>query len=531
MSLAGRLTAFFLATLAVVLIGFSATLYLLAHTYLYRQVDDRLEAALDTLAASSEATPEGVEWEPQQQRLSLGQDVDVTQVRWAVYAGRGRLVDHSRNLGALGLFEESVPVAATADPALQLAQRDGQPWGLRQRRLQSSPAPSAALSDADERQRDAPPPLPPAERGKGEGGEKGQPDPIYPVLILRAAVSLQPLQATLRTLVIALPGLSVGVWLLAALLGRRLCRRALAPVTCMADTARAMNAVDLGQRLPGPGTHDELADLGTAFNDLLSRLQEAFERQRRFTGAASHQLRTPLAVMLGQVEVALRRERPPAEYQRVLEIVAQQTGRLQRIVEMLLFLARADAESAAPELTNVPVGPWLQDHLRGWAAHPRASDIRLVLPSDRRDKPDGSPARGEGEGELHARAHAPLLGQVVDILLDNACKYSRPGTPITVSYHGDRAYVRLVVEDQGCGIDPSELPHVFDPFYRSPRLQDIGGVGLGLTIARRVTDALGGLLEVQSEPGHGSRFGVRLARGGVCLARGGVDPRRQTAPG
>jgi signal transduction histidine kinase len=204
--------------------------------------------------------------------------------------------------------------------------------------------------------------------------------------------------------------------------------------------------------------------------------------------------------MLGQVEVALRRERPPAEYQRVMEIVAAQTGRMQRMVEMLLFLARADAEAAAPELATVALGPWLQDHLRGWATHPRAADIRLV-PTE--------------EEPLCAWVHAPLLGQVVDILLDNACKYSRPGTPVTVSVQGDGTHLRLVVEDQGCGIDPSERAHVFDPFYRSPRLQErgVGGVGLGLTIARRVTHAMGGGIEVQSEPGHGSRFGVRLAVG------------------
>jgi signal transduction histidine kinase len=269
-------------------------------------------------------------------------------------------------------------------------------------------------------------------------------------------------------------------------------------VTRMASAARAITAVDLGQRLPAPGTSDALEDLGKAFNDLLSRLQEAFERQRRFTGDASHQLRTPLAVMLGQVEVALRRDRPPQEYKRVLQIVSEQAGRLQRIVEMLLFLARADAEAASPARTTLSVGPWLQDQLRNWATHPRASDIRLVLSEADR---------------LLTHVHEPLLGQVVDILLDNACKYSRPGTPITVSVRGDEAHVELVVEDQGCGIDPSDLPHVFDPFYRSPRLREmcVGGVGLGLAIARRVTSALGGAIAVHSEPGRGSRFVVRLA--------------------
>src|SRR5262249_16660156 len=132
----------------------------------------------------------------------------------------------------------------------------------------------------------------------------------YPALVLRVGASLQPAQATLWTLAYALAGTSVVIWLLAALLGRWLCQRALMPLTQMAESAREMNADALTRRLPLPGTDDELQALGAAFNELLSRLQEAFERQRRFTGDASHQLRTPLAILLGQVEVALRRERP-----------------------------------------------------------------------------------------------------------------------------------------------------------------------------------------------------------------------------
>src|SRR5437763_732045 len=136
----------------------------------------------------------------------------------------------------------------------------------------------------------------------------------------------------------------------AALAGRRLCRRALRPLTGMAAAARAISADDLGRRLPPAGTGDEVDDLGRAFNELLARLQESFERQRRFTGDASHQLRTPLAAMLGQVEVALRRERPPEEYQRVLTLVHKQSAKLREIVEMLLFLSRADAEAKRPQL-------------------------------------------------------------------------------------------------------------------------------------------------------------------------------------
>jgi signal transduction histidine kinase len=246
-----------------------------------------------------------------------------------------------------------------------------------------------------------------------------------------------------------------------------------------------------------PPTHDELEDLGQAFNGLLARLQEAYERQRRFTGEASHQLRTPLAVLLGQIEVALRRDRPAEEYRRVLEIAAVQGARLQRIVEMLLFLARADAEAALPGLERIGLRDWLVQHLAEWSGHARAADVRLAAQPDH---------------DAEVSIHPPLLGQVVDILLDNACKYSEPGTPIVLSVRQESGCVLLDVEDRGCGIDEDELPRVFEPFYRSPRLRarGAGGVGLGLAIARRVAGAMHGEITVESRPGQGSRFTVRL---------------------
>ena len=156
-----------------------------------------------------------------------------------------------------------------------------------------------------------------------------------------------PLQKSLQALAVVLSSLSLLLWLSAALVGRWLCRRALAPLTRMADAARTIHADDLGRRLPSAGTGDELEDLGRAFNDLLARLQESFERQRRFTGDASHQLRTPLTAILGQLEVLFRRDRPAEEYDRVLKLVQKQAAHLRLIVEMLLFLARADAETEA----------------------------------------------------------------------------------------------------------------------------------------------------------------------------------------
>jgi signal transduction histidine kinase len=230
---------------------------------------------------------------------------------------------------------------------------------------------------------------------------------------------------------------------------------------------------------------------------LLDRLQDSFERQRRFTGDASHQLRTPLAAMLGQAEVALRHDRTTSEYRSVLERVQDRALELRQIVEMLLFLARADAESSPPPREPLCLRAWVQNYLARWSAHPRAADLKLELPAD---------------DSLDVETNQPLLSQLVDNLLENACKYSLPGSAVTVKLRREGSAVALAVEDAGSGIPGEDLPHLFEPFYRSAasRRQGVAGVGLGLAIARRIAGALGGSLEVDSVLGQGSRFTLRL---------------------
>ena len=183
------------------------------------------------------------------------------------------------------------------------------------------------------------------------------------------------MEISLRNVALTLAGLSVVFWLLAALVGWRLCERALLPVTRMAKAACSMNAADRDQHLPIPETGDELDLLANSFNGLLDRLHQEFERQKRFTGDASHQLRTPLAALLGQLEVARRRERTVGEYQRVLDEVHGEARRLRQIVESLLFMARAESEAGRPELKPLELVSWVREHLWRWSSHERGGDL------------------------------------------------------------------------------------------------------------------------------------------------------------
>ena len=268
-------------------------------------------------------------------------------------------------------------------------------------------------------------------------------------------------------------------------------------MTRMAGVARAMSPADPHQRLPDPCTDDELADLQRAFNDLLCRLHEALERQRRFTGDASHQLRTPLTAMLGQVEVALRRDRPPEEYRDVLARVRAQAGHLHRIVEALLFLARADAEGCLDACEVADLREALAAASARWSGHPRAGDLRTEPGPD---------------GPCLARVQPLLLGQLLDNLIDNAFKYSEPGRAVVLRLRREGNAVALDVEDGGRGIAGDEMVHVFEPFYRSPASRRLGlpGVGLGLAMVQRIAAALGGTVAVKSSEGVGSRFTLWL---------------------
>jgi len=241
-------------------------------------------------------------------------------------------------------------------------------------------------------------------------------------VVLTVAVADAPVAAELRHLMLAMAGISTVIWLTAAFWGRLLCRRALAPITKMAASARSVRrtATD-GPLLEVAPSRDELEDLGRAFNELLADLRLSLERQHRFTGDASHQLRTPLTAMLASVEVALRQVRSPDEYQRVLSVVRRRGGQLRQIIESLLFLARAESDCHLPDAETIDLAGWCRSWLDSWADHPRASDLAIQI----------------GEGATPVLANPALLGQVLDNRLDNACKYSQPGSPILGAYtHG-----------------------------------------------------------------------------------------------
>lgn len=467
MTLTNRLTLFFLTALGLVLVAFSGATYVLARTHLMRQLNDRATATLDTLVAAAEVNRDGLEWERQNRQILLRGDGEPPA--WAVYDESGQWLDGSDDVThPLQGFADAGP---DAEQSRVNVTWDENHWRVVRRTLRH-PDPEAVQSRAARKR--------------------------YRVLVFVTAWPVAPVHSLLRTLAWSLGGMSMALWLVAAVGGRWVCRRALAPVTRMTEAAKGITADDLGERLPVPAARDELLDLATRFNELLARLQDSFERQRRFTGEASHQLRTPLTAMIGQMEVALRRDRDPAEYRRVLTTAIAQAGRLTGIVEALLFLARADAEARHPDLEPVDLALWLDGHLTEmWSGHPRFAELRVEVPPGEPVCVDALPA---------------LLGQTVDNLLDNAFKYSDPGSPVAVVIGRQGNAAVIAVEDRGRGIAVEDFDRVFHPFFRASVVKQagIGGVGLGLAVAARIVVALGGRIGVEARIGGGSRFVVRL---------------------
>ncbi|MGH9753137.1 MAG: sensor histidine kinase [Blastocatellia bacterium] len=320
---------------------------------------------------------------------------------------------------------------------------------------------------------------------------------------IRLGHSLETLQkATRRTLILL--GIAIPLaLLLGSYGGLLLANQALRPVDRMTRAAEHIAAGDLSERVPEPARMDELGRLAATFNDMIARLQAAFERQKQFTSDASHELRTPLAVMRGDIEITLRRERSKEEYKRALTSNLEEIIRLSRLVEDLLMLARGD--TGRVELRCEPID--MNDICRRMAEYisPLADQRGQTLIYD--------PPPGVETAPVVVSADMLRIKQLLLNLLDNAIKYTEPRGRVTLGLKTEEEVAVITVADTGRGIPPEDLPHIFERFFRrSAKTADrtAAGFGLGLSIVKWIVDSHGGRIEAKSEVGKGTEFIVRL---------------------
>lgn len=300
----------------------------------------------------------------------------------------------------------------------------------------------------------------------------------------------QTMEGVRRMFGVAIPLLILA----AAASGYFLARRSLAPVASMAEHATEISATNLHERLP-VGGGDELVRLARVINDLLDRLEASFEQQRRFMADASHELRTPTAIVRTEADVTLSKaHRDEAEYRESVGIMQDASRRLTRIVDDLFLLARSDAGHLVVHRGPIYLEDVVDDTTRGMRPLAEKRQVRLELA-------DVVEAPVEGD--------ADLLGRLLLNLMDNAIKHSPAGGLVSVGMQRTGNWVHVDVVDEGPGIPPEAQSRVFERFFRvdaartRPETSHTSGAGLGLAIARRIAEVHDGRLELaESRPGH-----------------------------
>ncbi len=460
LSIRARLAIGYAATLSLLLLIYAVFVYVIVHGRFSTEIDHRLDQEVEIAERSLTRGAAGeLLWRP----LHEG-DVGyqpLANVLWIdVHRGDGTLVKLSLGGYARGATPEPLPFTP-------------RPSGFFTARLPSGIPLRVLQVEVD------------------VAGERA---------VIRAAYAQEQLEHELASLLwvlaLGLP-LTVGA---ATLTGYWLAGRALAPVAQITEEARSISAARLDARLPVLNAHDELGQLAATFNALFSRLERSFEQLRRFTSDASHELRTPLTVIRSVGEVGLRERHDEAGYREVIGTMLEEADRLTLLTTTLLELTRAEGGSATLKWEPIDLRELARDAASLISVLAEEKNVRLIL-----DMPQ-APMMVQGDWTM--------LRQALVNLIDNAVKHSPPGATVNLVCRDEGDGVEIAVVDQGPGIAPEHLPHIFERFYRvdASRNRAEGGFGLGLAIARWAVEAHGGHLDAESRPGVGSVFRIVLPR-------------------
>lgn len=285
-----------------------------------------------------------------------------------------------------------------------------------------------------------------------------------------------------------------------------LTRRALAPVVALTDAVEKIHENNLDGKIPRSGNGDELDRLTEVFNAMTTRLDDSFHRIREFTLHASHELKTPLTVLRGETETALRDESlSAAEHERAASQL-DELRRLTRIVDGLTLLAKADAGQVALTLEPVRFDELVHDNF---------ADLQILA------EPHGIQVELESCGEISVRGDRHRLRQLLLNLTDNAVKYNQPQGRVTMSLRRSGEMAEFTITNTGAGIPSEVLPRVFDRFFRGDAAHDntIDGCGLGLSIAQWIVSAHGGKIQIVSDPSNQTIVTVQLP----CSTKGSAS--------
>lgn len=441
-----RLTLLYVAAIAVLLVVFGAVAYSLLARQLYRNLDDSLHSRAVEIQGTLKIYGREVRFEQKVSDIVMIYDADGALLQ---RLGPNVRFSHIEGIVQKALFGKASFQSATTT--------EGQDVRL-----------YAAPHNADSKTRVA-------------------------IVVGKLPGDIQALLAVFRVVII---NAGLVVVLLAGLGGLFLAERTLRPVERITGIADEIGEGDLARRIDVE-SEDELGHLASTLNGMIGRLEEAFDKQRRFVADASHELRTPLAVMQAEVSLALGRERTPEEYRKALEALAQEVGYMSDLVGKLLALARSDAGSESLHFEDVSVAELFAELSQDVAALAQEKGLQYTL--------------GPAEG-FAVRGDRTKLKQLLLSVFDNAVRYTPAGGTISASIAAKNGNAIVSVTDTGVGISAEHLPFVFDRFYRvdKARSRAEGGTGLGLAIAKSIAKAHGGDIEVESLVDKGTTVRIIL---------------------
>ncbi|MCX8045178.1 MAG: ATP-binding protein [Desulfobacterota bacterium] len=315
---------------------------------------------------------------------------------------------------------------------------------------------------------------------------------VYIVQVASPMTSIHNALADLKTILMVLLPLTI---VCTGLIGYALATVTLRPIAAMIKSVQQITARNLKLRVPVPRSRDEIHDLAVTFNDMLARLEQSFDTQRQFVQDASHELKTPLTILEGEISVALKKPRTPEEYESVLKSCLEEIERLNMIVGNLLMLARLEDRAMVAERQPCDIGQMLADIVADMEVLASQKQVRLAY----------VPTPG-----LMVTGIPEYLRRVFVNLIDNAIKYSFPEGTVTITAYRSGGSITVTVHDTGCGIPEQDLPHIFDRFYRVDKARATGGFGLGLSIARSIVGAHNGTISATSSPEQGTTFTVSI---------------------
>ncbi len=327
--------------------------------------------------------------------------------------------------------------------------------------------------------------------------------PRYLVQVASNTLTLDEGLLELRLLLLIAVPLTI---LAAALGGFYLAKKAFDPIDKIIRTAQSISAEHLDKRLETGKVDDEITRLSKTLNAMFDRIEEAFKLQKQFTADASHELKTPLTILLGEIEVALNNRRTPEDYVDILNSSVEEIRRITNIVDELLTIARLESGQLQLQKRPTRVDELLLDAVSRTSAYASQRSININYEVQNKSEQESE--------EVFVNGDRDKLLSVFINLLDNAIKYSNSNSTIRVVQVVEKNFAKLKIIDKGIGISPEDLPHVFDRFYRADKSRSVEGTqrgsGLGLSISRFLVEAHSGTITIESQTGLGTTVIIQL---------------------